>query len=217
MKHYLYGLLIFFSSELFVTIYAQEQASIESENPTLLIFGDSLSSAYNMPVEKGWVGLLEQFLDKNNYAVDIVNASISGETTSNGLLRLEKHLKQHQPDIILIELGGNDGLRGFSLNTTKENLSQMIQVSLDHNALVLLAGIKIPPNYGKTYTEKFYQLYGELSKKYGVSLIPFLLEKVATKPHYMQADGIHPNVSAQPLIMQTVWQYLEPLLVNSRE
>ncbi len=214
MKHYLYGLLLLFSSVLFVTIYAQNNDSLENNNQTLLIFGDSLSSAYNMPVEKGWVSLLQQSMDENNYSIKVVNASISGETTSNGLLRLEKQLKKHQPDIVLIELGGNDGLRGFNINTTKNNLSKMVQMSQEHGSQVLLAGIKIPPNYGKTYTEKFTEIYSDLSEKHSVALIPFILEKVATKPNYMQADGIHPNASAQPLIMQTVWQYLEPLLIN---
>jgi acyl-CoA thioesterase-1 len=223
MKHYLYGLLLLFSSQLFVTIYAsshntdQNNADIKNSQQTLLVFGDSLSSAYNMPVDKGWVNLLQGFTQKKGYSLTITNASISGETTENGLRRLETLLKQHQPDILLIELGGNDGLRGFNLKMVKDNIQAMITLSQNYGADVLLAGIQIPPNYGRTYTEKFSAIFAELAKVNKTALIPFILEKVALESSYMQADGIHPNQAAQPIIMQTVWTYLEPMLIKSNQ
>lgn len=208
---WLYGLLLLFSSLLCVKVCAASQVS-PSPAKKILIMGDSLSSAYNMPVEKGWVSLLESFASKQGLNLKMINASISGETTAGGLSRLKNQLNKHQPDIVIIELGGNDGLRGLDLVVVQQNLLQMIKLSQQTGAKVLLAAMQIPPNYGRTYTERFTQLYANIAAQQKVVLIPFLLEGVATNKQYMQSDGIHPNSQAQPLIMQNVWQCLRPLL-----
>ena len=178
----------------------------------VLVFGDSLSASYNIPTDKGWVNLLQRFVDDRQIPLTLINASISGETTSGGALRLPRQLQLHQPDIVLIELGGNDGLRGLDLETTQKNLEKMIVDSLASGSKVLLSGIRLPPNYGRTYTRRFESIFSHLQQVKEIPLIPFILEDVATRPALMQPDGIHPNASGQPLIMQTVWRYLEPLL-----
>ncbi|MGX5173579.1 arylesterase [Aliikangiella sp. IMCC44653] len=189
------------------------ETSINSNLETrILVFGDSLSAAYNMPQDKGWPKLLQDLIKNKQLNIKIINASISGETTEGGLARLPKQLKQHQPNIVLIELGGNDGLRGFDLSQTRQNIAKMVELSQAHGAKVLLAGIQLPPNFGRTYTTKFYDIYQQIKETYQVSLIPFILEGVATNRELMQADGIHPNELGQPIIMQTVWQHLQPIL-----
>ena len=142
----------------------------------------------------------------------MINASISGDTTINGLNRLQPLLKKYSPDIVIIELGGNDGLRGLSTKIIKQNLKQMIVLAHTHKAKVLLAGMRIPPNYGKRYTEAFYQVFQELAREFNIGLIPFLLEGVGDKPELMQNDGIHPAKSAQVIILETVWQELEAMI-----
>lgn len=179
---------------------------------TILVFGDSLSAAYNIEVEKGWVSLLQDFLSQDYPQYHVVNASISGETTDGGLTRFEQAFSSHKPRIVVLELGGNDGLRGLSLTETQSNLAQMIEFSQKQDAKVLLAGIKIPPNYGRTYTQRFEKIYANLQAQYGVALIPFILEPVALQPNLMQRDGIHPTAEAQPLIAKHVITFLEPML-----
>lgn len=214
MKNYLYGLLLLITSQLSAQNAAISEKSSIPSNQSILVFGDSLSAAYNIPREQGWVNLLQKFLIQHHFNIKVINASISGETTSGGLDRLEKQLQQHHPKIVILELGGNDGLRGFDLTTTRSNLEKMVAMSLKYSSQVLLAGIRIPPNYGRTYTRRFSAIYEDLAKNEQVVLLPFILENVATVPEYMQADGIHPNAKGQPLILETLWQYLAPMLTE---
>lgn len=179
---------------------------------TILVVGDSLSAAYGMPVEQGWVRLLQQRLATEYDAYTIVNASISGDTTANALNRLPQALTRHQPAIVVLELGGNDGLRGLSTAEMKGNLAAMIQTVRQHEAEVLLIGVQLPPNYGPRFTQQFHAVYHELAQEYGLALVPSLVDGVGTRTDLMQADGIHPNSKAQPLIVTRVWQQLRPLI-----
>ncbi|SDO45965.1 arylesterase [Vreelandella arcis] len=180
-------------------------------SPTLLVMGDSLSAAYNIEREDGWVALLEERLQGE---AEIVNASISGETTSGGAQRFDELLGQHAPDIVLLELGGNDGLRGLPPQQMQANLASMIEASQAADAEVLLLGIDIPPNYGEAYREAFTNVYHDLADEYDVTLVPFLLEGVALNDALMQDDDIHPTAEAQPMILETVWEKLEGMLAE---
>ncbi|MBC52342.1 MAG: arylesterase [Gammaproteobacteria bacterium] len=186
--------------------------SAEAEDGTLLVFGDSLSAAYRMDERDGWVALLQNRLDAQAIALQVVNGSVSGETTAGGLARLPAMLDAHQPDIVILELGGNDGLRGLPVSSIRQNLERMIQMSQQAGAEVILAGIQIPPNYGPRYTGPFYAQYEELANQYDVVLIPFLLDGIAEHPALMQDDGIHPTAEAQPMIVEIVWPVLQRLL-----
>lgn len=193
------------------------QTSTTTKAPTILVLGDSLSAAYGIPREKGWVSLLQERLlqqpaQQKLANGNVVNASISGETTDGGLARLPPLLQKHNPAIAIIELGANDGLRGFQIQRTRDNLAQIIALCQKANAKVLLVGIKIPPNYGLKYTSDFYETYALTAKQFTVSLVPFLLDGVATDPGLMQDDGLHPRAEAQPKILNTVWKYLQPML-----
>lgn len=179
---------------------------------TLLVIGDSLSAAYGMPAEQGWVQLMQQRLDQQYPGWTVVNASITGDTTRGGLGRLPGALQRHQPDIVVIELGGNDGLRGFGLQRTEDNLRQMIQLARAEGAQVLLLGIKLPANYGKHYGEKFHAIFSRLSRSEQVPLLDFLLQGIALNPAMMQADGIHPAANAQPRMLENVWLKLQPMI-----
>lgn len=183
-----------------------------STQHTILIVGDSLSAEYGLSRGQGWVALLEQRLQESKIKATVINASISGETTSGGKSRIEGLLKKHQPDIAVIELGGNDALRGLALNATQENLRQMLRLSKQFNAKTLLLGMRIPPNYGTHYAEQFFQLYARLAKDENVALVPFFLEGVAEKPELFQADHIHPVAAAHPIMLGNVWPQLKPLL-----
>lgn len=178
--------------------------------------GDSLSAAYNMGEEQGWVNLLQEKLDKkyskNRYQV--VNSSTSGDTTAGGLSRLPAMLEQHSPDVVIVELGANDGLRGLPLKQMKHNLAKMIELSKEQNAQVILAGMHLPPNYGELFNKKFNQVYQDLGKEQDITLIPFFLANVGGVAEYIQADGMHPNSDAQPLILDNVWPHLESLLAE---
>ncbi|MCG5512921.1 arylesterase [Ectothiorhodospira shaposhnikovii] len=187
-------------------------AAAAAERPALLIMGDSLSAAWGIPVEQGWVALLERRLEESGQAWTVVNASISGETSRGGLTRLPRALERHQPELVIISLGGNDGLRGIALGEIRENLSRMIRLSRDSGAEVLLVGMQVPPNLGRHFTERFHRIYHELAEEYQVPLVPFLLEGVALEPDLMQADGIHPTAEAQPIMLDTVWTVLEAVL-----
>jgi len=184
---------------------------------TILIIGDSLSAAYGIPVEQGWVKLLERQLSEECAGCSVVNASISGDTTAGARARLPQAIGRHQPRVVILELGGNDGLRGLSLAEMKSNLAAMIEMVRKRGARVLLVGVQLPPNYGSRYTERFQAVYQELAQEYGVVLLPSLVDGVGTRPDLMQADGIHPNASAQPLIMARVWEHLKPLLSEPQE
>lgn len=179
---------------------------------TLLVLGDSLSAAYGLPAEEGWVSLMEQELKQRRLADKVINASISGETSSGGLQRLPRLLADYRPDLVLLELGANDGLRGTPLQVMEQNLRRMVELSQASGAEVILIGIRIPPNYGPQYTQRFYSIYPDLAQEYQLPLVPFLLEGVALKPQLMQSDGLHPTAAAQPILLQTVWPHLVPLL-----
>ena len=179
---------------------------------TLLVVGDSLSAAYGVDVQTGWVALLAKRLELEKFDYQIVNASISGDTTANGLTRLPKLLATHKPAVIIIELGGNDGLRGLSLEQIKHNITAMVTEAKSRNSRVLLVGMRLPPNYGKYYTERFRRIYQEIASEQQVELAPFLLEGIATHRSLMQPDGIHAKAKAQPMMLENVWRALRPLL-----
>lgn len=183
-----------------------------SQTPSILVLGDSLSAGYGMKLEQSWPRLLQNRLDDNGHEYRVVNSSITGDTTQGGLTRLPRLLSIHHPDIVVIELGGNDGLRGIGVRVSKENISRMIEQSQAIGARVLLTGIRLPPNYGLTYTRSFEAMYTELEERYGVHLVPFLMDGIALEPSLMQADGIHPNAAAQPVLLDNVWETLSPLL-----
>jgi len=174
--------------------------------------GDSISAGYGIQRDRGWVTLLAQSLKQAEYPHQVINGSISGETTGGGLARLPQALDTHAPEVVVIELGGNDGLRGYPTERVSSNLRQMVELSLARNAKVLLVGMQIPPNYGPRYTQAFYSMYESIAEETGASLVPFFLEKVALTPGLMQSDGIHPTAEAQPLLLETLWEHLQPLL-----
>ena len=179
---------------------------------SILVLGDSISAGYGIPQDRGWVTLLQQRLRQRGLDYAVVNASISGETTDGGRRRLAKLLQTHQPKLVIVELGGNDGLRGFQLERLRENLAFIIEQSRQAGAKVLLVGMKIPPNYGLRYTSGFYASFTDTAKQFDVPLVPFLLEGIATHPELMQDDRIHPNTAAQPQLLDNVWPLLEPML-----
>ncbi len=179
---------------------------------TILVMGDSLSAGYGIKVENGWVALLDKRLAAQGYGYQVVNASVSGETSGGGKVRLPALLKAHQPGVVIIELGANDGLRGLPSTQLRSNLAAMIDLSQQSGAKVLLVGMQIPPNYGQTYTDDFKAVFANLSKIKKVVLVPFLLESVALDAGLMQADNLHPNEQGQPKLLQTVWPQLLTLL-----
>ncbi len=195
---------------LIVTVFA---VPLYASQGTVLVLGDSLSAAYGVQVEKAWVSLLRQRLsDVLPASWQVVNASISGETTDGGLRRLPELLARHAPDVVIIELGGNDGLRGFSPSIIESNLSRLIALSQDAGARPLLVGIRIPPNYGPRYTSVFADIYPTLAARYQVPLVPFFLDGIYNQDGMMQRDGIHPTAEAQPRLLDNVWPHLETLL-----
>ena len=179
---------------------------------TLLVVGDSLSAAYGMELRSGWVALLGKRLRQEKPGYRVVNASISGDTTASGLARLPRLLAEHKPAVVIIELGGNDGLRGLSLGQMKHNIGAMVAKARARRARVLLVGVRLPPNYGTSYTERFQAIFREIAAEQGVALVPSLLEGVATQDDLMQTDRIHANAGAQPRLLENVWRYLRPLL-----
>ncbi len=179
---------------------------------TILVFGDSISAGYGLKAGEGWVALLQKRLADQGYGYRVVNASVSGETTSGGEVRLPRALGLHKPRVVVLELGANDGLRGLSLDVSRRDLSAMIEAAQVSGAKVLILGMRIPPNYGPRYTEAFEHMYADLAKKYRVPLVPFFMEKVALDGKLMQADGLHPTAAAQPLLLETAWPALRRLL-----
>ena len=179
---------------------------------TILVFGDSLSAAFGLQPQQGWVALLGQRVQTQGYGYHVVNASVSGETTAGGLARLPRALQVHHPEIVVLELGANDALRGLPLDNTRSNLDEMLRAMQASGARVLLVGIQIPPNYGPRYTTEFTAIFPGLAKQYHVPLVPFLLQDVALNPARMQEDGLHPNATGEPIVLETVWTYLKPLL-----
>ncbi|MHA7856192.1 arylesterase [Marinobacter shengliensis] len=188
-------------------------SALASQN-TLLVVGDSLSAAYGVPSETAWVQLLRDRLDEQGLNWDVVNASISGETTDGGLRRLPDLLQKNQPDVVIIELGGNDGLRGFPPDVIESNLADMIEQVRDIGATPVLVGMQIPPNYGQRYTRMFADIFPKLSDRYDTPLVPFFLEGIYNEDGLMQEDGIHPTEAAQPVLLDNLWPQLEPLILD---
>jgi len=195
---------------LFVLIVAS--ASARAEAPVILVFGDSISAGYGLPLEQGWVELLRTRLKAQGYGYQVVNASVSGETTAGGLARLPRALELHHPSIVILELGGNDGLRGLPIAQMRTNLTQMTSSSTAGGAKVLLLGMRMPPNYGPEYTKQFAMVFSDLATEKKISLVPFLLTDIALSPALLQADDIHPNAQGQPILLDNVWPTLKPLL-----
>jgi acyl-CoA thioesterase-1 len=187
-------------------------APSQAQPPVVLVLGDSLAAGYGLPQGRGWVDLLQNKLAEAGLDHRVVNASISGETTLGGRNRIGAALEQHRPQIVILELGANDGLRGQPVTAMRDNLTAMIRVSRRSGAQVLLIGMRIPPNYGQDYTRKFHAAFEEVARAQRVPLLPFLLEGFADKRDLFQQDGIHPNEQAQPRIAATVWKALRPLL-----
>jgi len=180
--------------------------------PVILVLGDSLSAGYGIPVEQGWVARLQRRLDAEGYGYAVVNASVTGETTVGALERLPRALARHKPALVVIELGGNDGLRGLPVAELRTNLEALVRTSREAGARVLLAAVRMPPNYGPQYTEKFYAVYEGVARDLRVPWVPFFLEGIALREDLFQDDGIHPDLAAQPILLDNVWPVLEPLL-----
>lgn len=194
---------------------ATPAATASPKAATILVVGDSLSAEYGLPRGAGWVALLEQRLAKEGFAASVVNASISGDTSSGGRSRLPALLKQHRPTLVVIELGGNDALRGLPLAMTRDNLAQMVKASRAAGAKVLVLGMQVPPNYGRKYGDDFFALFPAVARAGGAALVPFLLEGVANAPNaeaMFQPDRIHPVAAAHPVMLGNVWPVLAPLL-----
>lgn len=199
------------------SLFISSAAARADTAPTILVFGDSLSAAYGIVREQGWVNLLQQRIKDKGLPYEVANASISGETTSGGLSRMQSALDQYKPDIVLLELGANDGLRGLPVADTQRNLAAMINASQAAKAKVVLIGIMIPPNYGPRYTHEFAEMYPTLAQRYHLPLVDFLLDGVAGKRELTLDDGLHPNASAQPRLLDNVWEVLQPELVSKRK
>lgn len=183
---------------------------------TILVFGDSLSAGYGLPNGSGWVSLLEHRLKRDRLDYTVINASISGETTLGGRNRIVAALTEHQPAVVIVQLGGNDGLRGNSIEETRRNLIAIVEASRKAGAKVLLVGMRIPPNYGKVYTRRFEALYAEVARQQNAALVPFMLQGFADKREWFQSDGIHPAIEAQPRILDNIYRRLRALLVPKR-
>ncbi|NOY62485.1 MAG: arylesterase [Gammaproteobacteria bacterium] len=182
--------------------------------PVIVVLGDSISAGYGLGDRAGWVELLQQRLRRGGQPHRVVNASISGDTTRAALGRVDQLLRRHQPAIVIIELGGNDGLRGLPLQALTHNLEQIVERSLQHNAAVLLVGMRLPPNYGALFNRAFEGVYRSLAERYPIQWLPFLFEGFAADQSQFQRDGIHPRASAQTVMLDSVWRYLAPMLEN---
>ena len=204
---------------LFVCFLAAQPLAAQVAEPeyyTLMVFGDSLSAAYGISEDAGWVNLLANRMAADQWPYRVINGSVSGETTTGGLARLPAMLDSYAPELVILELGGNDGLRGLPLEILKQNLLRMVEMIQATGAEVLLTGIQIPPNYGPRYTVPFYRLYGELASEQGLQLVPFLIDGIPQQPELMQNDGIHPKAEAQSMVLDNVWEILQPMLRASR-
>lgn len=192
------------------------ETNANTDTKTIVIVGDSLSAGFGIKAEQSWPALLQKRLTKQNAHYRVVNASITGDTTRGGLSRLPELLKREQPDIVILELGGNDGLRGFSLKLIRKNLSDMIELSQKAGADVLLMGVRLPVNYGKKFRKKFEAVFIELASQHQTGLVPMLMKNVSTNPQLMQKDGIHPSAAGQPVMLENIWPELLPLLNRSK-
>lgn len=195
--------------------YSSTDADVSSaKTATILVYGDSLSAGYGLPQNTGWVSLLKKQLKTQNVRFQVINASISGETTLGGLNRIEQVLKRYRPEIVIVELGANDGLRGLSIKSIRSNLEAIVKKCKKYKASILLIGMRLPPNYGKRYTKKFSAIYQQIAKHHKLRLVPFLLEGFGDKPDYFQEDKIHPNKAAQEKILNNVWKILHKMIIS---
>jgi len=200
----------------FVTVLLLWFSLAGAETPTILVVGDSLSAGYGIELSQGWVSLLERRLAEEKLPYRVVNASVSGDVSRSGLTRLPAALERYRPAIVMLELGGNDGLQGLPLRQLEQNLAAMIELCRQAGAQVVLAGMRIPPNYGPRYSQGFQAVFEHLAKRYDIPLIPFLLEGVGGHPELMQSDGVHPRAEAQPKMLENVWVVLKPLLLGGK-
>lgn len=199
---------------LFLLLLLATQGLQAANPPTVLVFGDSLSAGYGIDVDQSWTSLLQTRLQEQGYEHRVVNASISGETTEGGAARIESALDTFAPELIILELGGNDGLRGFPPGRMKGNLSKIVGASKQSGAAVVVLGIRIPPNYGQRYTEQFEGVFREVAAEYGVPWIEFFMEGIALNEELMQDDGIHPNAAAQPILLDNAWPMISDALAQ---
>ena len=212
MRAVLVLLVLLFGSTPSTLRAAESSSAATSGKPVLLVLGDSISAEYGLPRDSGWVKLLDARLRNERYDYDIVNASISGETTSGGLARIDELLKRVKPGLVIVELGGNDALRGLALATTQQNLDAIVARSQAAQARVLLVGMQIPPNYGKAYADRFAAMYAATAKARGTALTPFFFAGFADRLDLFQPDRIHPTVDAQSRLLDNLWPGLKPLL-----
>ncbi len=203
--------LLILSTIVFFSISSFASAS------TLLVMGDSLSAAYNLRQQDGWVSLLENKLSQTHPSIKVVNASVSGETTQGGLSRFQSLLDTHAPSWVVLELGPNDALRGYPLNQTIINLEKMVEQAQEANSTVLLIGNQIPQNYGKRYTQMFFNLYKDIAEKYNLAYMPFMLQDVALNKDLMQNDGLHPNKEGQKIVLKNILPYFDALLLEKNK
>jgi acyl-CoA thioesterase-1 len=187
-------------------------AAVNNAPASILVLGDSLSGAYGINTDEGWVALLQQKLHSEGYEYTVINASVSGDTTRTGLSRIDSALQTHQPAVVIVALGGNDGLRGLAFSEIESSLANIIERCGEYNAQVLLVGVRLPPNYGPGYNQQFAALYRRLSDRYDIPLVPRMLDQVADNRELMQEDGMHPKAEAQRQIMMNIWAGLEPML-----
>ena len=197
---------------LAVLVLIVASASAYAQAPVILVFGDSISAGYGLRLEQGWVELLKTRLPSQGYGYQVVNASVSGETTAGGLARLPRALELHHPKIVILELGGNDGLRALPIAQMRGNLTQMVTLATAIGAKVLLLGMRMPPNYGPEYTRQFALVFSDLASEKKIPSVPFLLNDIALSPNLLQGDDIHPNALGQPILLDNVWPALKPLL-----
>jgi acyl-CoA thioesterase-1 len=184
-------------------------AHAENKTPSIIVLGDSISAAYGINIKQGWVSLLQSKINTMGMNYQIINASISGDTTRTGLNRLKPLLEQHHPEVVIVALGGNDGLRGLAFTEIKSSLSKIINLSQQYKSKVVLAGVRLPPNYGKAYNKKFMSVFQKVARKYNIQLVTNILANVDEKSELMQADGIHPKAPAQPQMLENVWPKLK--------
>jgi acyl-CoA thioesterase-1 len=212
----LQGLYSFVRSSLFALAVLAGAGPALAADRTVMVFGDSLSAAYNLSADQGWVHIIGERISAAKLPWVVVNASVSGETTAGGMRRLAEDLKRHKPSVVVIELGANDALRGQPIAGMRSNLEEMIRLSRQARAEPVLVGLMIPPNYGIEYAAQFHDMYAAIAAKLKTPLVPFLLEGIADKPELFQADGLHPVASAEPKVADNVWATLQPVLRSAK-
>jgi acyl-CoA thioesterase-1 len=216
MKTFLIALSILLLSTSSSIAYSSTGTAISpTEATTIMIYGDSLSAGYGLPQKTGWVTLLKKQLKTQQSVYQVINASISGETTLGGLNRIEQVLKRYHPNIVIVELGVNDGLRGLPIKSIHDNLEAIVKACKQSKASILLVGMRLPPNYGVTYIQKFSSIYQQIAKRHELRLVPFLLAGFGDKPEYFQEDNMHPNENAQEKILTNVWKVLHKMIMSN--